>query len=322
MKDDLFSTAVRLLSLAVHGTFFVLLAIAMVRSVAEGVPGAAVGGAVLGAAYLVIGPIDRRTRRANRRDGAQIWLVLLTLGWAGLTVASPSFVWLAFPLFFVYMYLLSLPVALVGVVLLTGAAIGLVAWPGGGVTLAEVLGPSIGAAVATFMTLAYKALYEEGLRRQRLIEELVATRERLVRAEADAAKLTERERLAREIHDTLAQGMSSIILLLRAVRRDLDADAAPRAADSTRPNAPPRRTSKRHAGSCSDSPRPSCTDRPSPTRCAASPSRRRHGPRSTCTSTPGASPPTCPTTTGPRSSASRRAPSATPSSTPAPTTCR
>jgi signal transduction histidine kinase len=72
------------------------------------------------------------------------------------------------------------------------------------------------------MALAYGALYRESERRRLLIEELVRTRERLVRAEAGAARLAERERLAREIHDTLAQGMSSIILLLRAARRDLD----------------------------------------------------------------------------------------------------
>ena len=37
-----------------------------------------------------------------------------------------------------------------------------------------------------------------------------------------AGVVAERERLAREIHDTLAQGLSSIQLLLRAATRSLD----------------------------------------------------------------------------------------------------
>ncbi|WP_240489764.1 sensor histidine kinase [Actinomadura atramentaria] len=96
----------------------------------------------------------------------------------------------------------------------------------GGFGLPQFLGPAIGALVATLMALAYQALHRESERRRLLIEELVGTRERLVRAERDTARLAERERLAREIHDTLAQGMSSIVLLLRAARRDLDARPA------------------------------------------------------------------------------------------------
>ncbi|MGI5204874.1 sensor histidine kinase [Spirillospora sp. CA-108201] len=227
MPDDLFSPAVRLLGWAVHGTFLVLLTIALVRTLHDGRAGIAAGGLALGALY-VAGVTWAGHDRRPRPVPARLWLALLTAAWAGLALSSPDFVWLAFPLFFLYLHLLPLPAALPGVALLTGAAIGAVAWHGGGVTLAEVLGPSVGASVATLMALAYRALYRESEQRRRLIEDLVRTRERLLRAEADAARLTERERLAREIHDTLAQGMSSIILLLRAARRDLhgDLDAA------------------------------------------------------------------------------------------------
>lgn len=55
--------------------------------------------------------------------------------------------------------------------------------------------------------------------------ELVATRAELAEAERTAGTLAERERLAREIHDTLAQGLSSIQLLLRAAERTLPGDA-------------------------------------------------------------------------------------------------
>ncbi|WP_329519505.1 sensor histidine kinase [Spirillospora sp. NBC_01491] len=223
MRDDPFSPAVRLLGWAVHGTFLVLLAIAAVQVLNDGLYAAAAGGLALGALYVAGVTFGHwRTSAAQGRG----WLVLLTLAWITLALASPDFVWLAFPLFFVYHHLLPLPVALPGVVLMTAAAVATIGWHTHTLTLAQVLGPSIGAAVATLMSMAYRALYRESEARRRLIGDLVSTRERLVRAEGDAARLAERERLAREIHDTLAQGMSSIILLLRAVRRDLDTDRA------------------------------------------------------------------------------------------------
>ncbi|TDD91819.1 sensor histidine kinase [Actinomadura darangshiensis] len=214
----------RLLGWAVHGTFLVLLAIALVRTLHDEQALIAAGGLALGIGYA--GGVAWAGRHRRPRQGpARLWLALLTAGWAGLALSSPDFVWLAFPLFFLYLHLLPLRAALPGVVLLTAAAIGGVAWHGGGLTVAEVLGPTIGASVATLMALAYQALYRESEERRLLIEDLVRTREKLVEVESEAARLTERERLAREIHDTLAQGMSSIILLLRAARRDLGGDA-------------------------------------------------------------------------------------------------
>ncbi|NVI92768.1 sensor histidine kinase [Actinomadura sp. BRA 177] len=223
MRTDLFSPTMRLLGWAVHGTFLVLLAIALARVLHDEQPWVAAGGLALGAGY-VGGVLWAGRDRRPRPSLARPWLALLTAGWAALALSSPEFVWLAFPLFFLYLHLLPLPAALPGVVLLTAAAVGAVAWHGGGVTLAEVLGPTIGASVATLMALAYQALYRESEERRLLIEDLVRTREKLVEVESEAARLTERERLAREIHDTLAQGMSSIILLLRAARRDLGGD--------------------------------------------------------------------------------------------------
>ncbi|GAA0264561.1 sensor histidine kinase [Actinomadura nitritigenes] len=221
MRDDPFSPAVRLLGWAVHGTFLALLAIALVRVAHAGMAAATAGGVLLGVMYAAA-VVPRLREHRTRPALARAWLGLISAGWVALALSSPDFVWLAFPLFFACLHLLPLPAALPGVAVLTGAAIAAPALHGGGPTLAEVLGPCIGAAVATMMALAYGALYRESERRRLLIEELVRTRERLVRAEAGAARLAERERLAREIHDTLAQGMSSIILLLRAARRDLD----------------------------------------------------------------------------------------------------
>lgn len=60
--------------------------------------------------------------------------------------------------------------------------------------------------------------------RAQLIEQLAASRAELARLSHEAGTSAERERLAREIHDTLAQGFTSIVTLLQAVESELDTD--------------------------------------------------------------------------------------------------
>ncbi|MET9064069.1 sensor histidine kinase [Streptosporangium sandarakinum] len=222
-----FPPALRLLRWTVHGTFAALLAVALVGLLRHGHGPLAAAGVPLGALYaagiVIEGRLPRFGGRAHLLLG-RIWLVAITLGWAGLALAAPQYVWLAFPLFFAYLHLLPPPVALPGVAVLTAAAVATTGWHTGGLTGAQVIGPVVGAVVATLMGLVYKALHAESEQRRRLIDDLVRTRDKLVEAEREGARLAERERLAREIHDTLAQGMSSIILLLRAARGDLARD--------------------------------------------------------------------------------------------------
>jgi signal transduction histidine kinase len=59
-----------------------------------------------------------------------------------------------------------------------------------------------------------------------LVEELAATRAESARLSRQAGAAAERERLAREIHDTLAQGFTSIVALAQAVEPELDSDTA------------------------------------------------------------------------------------------------
>ena len=62
-------------------------------------------------------------------------------------------------------------------------------------------------------------------RQRRLIAELETTRTELAVAEREAGTLAERHRLARDIHDTLAQGFTSIVMLLEAAEAELTADS-------------------------------------------------------------------------------------------------
>lgn len=61
-----------------------------------------------------------------------------------------------------------------------------------------------------------------------LIKELEASRAEISRLSHAAGTSAERERLAREIHDTLAQGFTSILTLLQAVDSEWEDDAAVR----------------------------------------------------------------------------------------------
>jgi signal transduction histidine kinase len=179
------------------------------------VVGVAAALAVLYAAGPSLPPV-RRSRRA-----AAIWLALLGGGWLALLGLTPDAVWLAFPLFLLQLHLLSSRVGLTAVVLTTAAAIAGFVWHEGTIAGSAVIGPVIGASVAVATVLGYQALYRESEHRRRLIEQLTATRAELAAAERAAGVHAERERLAREIHDTLAQGLSSIQLLLRATERAL-----------------------------------------------------------------------------------------------------
>jgi signal transduction histidine kinase len=66
---------------------------------------------------------------------------------------------------------------------------------------------------------------EQSLERAALIEQLEATRAELAAAHHEAGVQAERHRLAGEIHDTLAQGFTSIVTLLQAAEASLRPDS-------------------------------------------------------------------------------------------------
>ncbi|SEC12663.1 sensor histidine kinase [Streptomyces sp. TLI_105] len=211
--------ALRALRLCLHLLMAGLLVLAAVRAdSAAGTVMAVVMGAVYAAgSYL---PSVRSSQRA-----AAAWLAVLGASWLGLLWLTPEALWLAFPLYFLQLHLLPTRWSLPAVALTAGAAILSYVGHGAALNPGVFIGPLLGAAVAVATVLGYQALYRESERRRRLIEELIETRAELAAAERHAGTLAERERLAREIHDTLAQGLSSIQLLLRAAERVLPPDS-------------------------------------------------------------------------------------------------
>ncbi|MBO4209822.1 sensor histidine kinase [Micromonospora echinofusca] len=214
----------RLLPVLLHGLVLVLLTVTAVRALTGSDPASAhpvvVPFAV--AVFAVVYAVGAGTGRPQRSPAAAgRWLLAVGLAWLLLLASTPDGVWLAFPLFFLQMHLLPARWGLAAVAGTTVAAVVGYSWHAHRFTPAALIGPTLGAAVAVAVVLGYQALHRESEQRRRLIEQLEATRSDLAAAEHARGVLAERERLAREIHDTLAQGLSSIQLLLGAAARHL-----------------------------------------------------------------------------------------------------
>lgn len=208
-----------------HVLFGGLLALVVVRVLLTNGPTLAlVLAGSLGLVYVAgLGLARSRSTTADRSrsDGSRAaiaWLAVLTAVWTALVWLVPEAAYLVFPLFFLYLHLLpgaAGPLAVVATTALTIAAFAV----HGGLTVGGVVGPVVGAGVALLIGLGYAALERRGAEREALVAELIATRDRLAAAEREQGVLAERARLAREIHDTVAQGLSSIQMLLYAAER-------------------------------------------------------------------------------------------------------
>ncbi len=198
-----------------------LLALTVVHALADGSahPAVTIIAAVVLAAIYAAGPLLPAVQRSP--GAAAAWLGCLLAAWLVLLALTPDGIWLAFPLFFLLMHLLPWAAGISTVAATTIAAIAGFAWHQGTLNPGFVIGPVLGAAVAVATVWGYQTIQAESESRRALIGQLRATRAELATAERGAGALAERERLAREIHDTLAQGLSSIQLLLRAAARTL-----------------------------------------------------------------------------------------------------
>ncbi|NQX26163.1 sensor histidine kinase [Microbacteriaceae bacterium VKM Ac-2854] len=157
-------------------------------------------------------------RARARRRVRLLWLCALTAEWAALLWLSPEAAYLVFPLFFLYLLLLGPRWGSAALVAATATAI-IALGLHGGFSVGGVVGPLVGAGVALLIGLGYRSLAREAQQREALLLELTDTRDQLAATERASGVLAERARLAREIHDTVAQGLASIQLLLHAAER-------------------------------------------------------------------------------------------------------
>jgi signal transduction histidine kinase len=239
---------------ALHDLYLVTLVIALIATVVSFPAG--VDWLVAGAATAVLGGVDVAARHWWSPSVSYFLAVGVAVG--VLTAVFPMFAAVGFGL---------LPLVFVRLPWWGAVAVGMVttgspylvqplwrAWTRGvgwapeatirfGPAYFVVVGVALPILTGLFTAGAVRALHRQSVYRQALLDQLSATREELASAARLAGQAEERQRLAHELHDTLAQGLSGVMLQLEAAEQQLDGNAS---ASLTRLVARARET----AGSC------------------------------------------------------------------------
>ena len=177
--------------------------------------------------YILVGrpaiAADRGTRRGTIYVACMVVLVII----AQTQVGPASWVmFAACPQCFMAM---SLPRAFAGVVALntTPVALGVESVRRNPGSVTFVLGTVVlGLAFSVVFGTWISRIIEQSRERAQLIERLEAAQAELAEVSRQAGTLSERQRLAGEIHDTLAQGLTSIVMLLQAADTEIGPDPA------------------------------------------------------------------------------------------------
>ena len=183
--------------------------------------------AALAGWYAVLG------HRALRREpgwAGPAYLMLAAPLTVGLSAAAPVGSLMLFALYPHLWAMLPARRAVVATVAVIGgvAAVALGRGPLNDTTVGAVLiVVAVSLVVALPLGLWIARIIRQSGRRAELLAELAETRAELATVSRAAGMLAERERLAHEIHDTLAQGFTSVLLLLEAVETALEPDACP-----------------------------------------------------------------------------------------------
>ncbi|WP_165164682.1 sensor histidine kinase [Corynebacterium qintianiae] len=204
------------LRVSLHVLVAVLLAVGMVS--ARGNVAALCLGALFAVVYLA-GTVYHNEGKPYTPAVAYLWLAVTAALWVVMALVSSTFVWLEFPLVILVSYLLPIGPGLV----LSAAVLAFtltVTGPESGV--GGLVGPTIGTAMALLIFYSYRALRAEAEHYKQLVVDLQAAQMELAAAEHEAGVSAERSRMSREVHDTIAQGLSSIVLLGRALDKQLD----------------------------------------------------------------------------------------------------
>lgn len=106
---------------------------------------------------------------------------------------------------------------LIAVAIVVGYAVR--SWPGGLIVGTAVAALSVGFSIALGLWITRIAMYGE--ERARLLEELQSAQGQLASMHRDAGVADERARLAREIHDTIAQSLTGLVMVAQRTERRL-----------------------------------------------------------------------------------------------------
>ncbi len=200
----------------------VLTAIGTIRAVADGVawPAAIMSGVAL-LAWHTAGTILPSKSRSHRL--AAWWLLGFAAVWIAAVSVSAEYVWLAFLLWLLAGHHLPLRWGLVYSSFLLAVVVVAPILHHGTTSYANVFGPLIGGVFAFGISRGYLQLLRDAAERERLVasltraqSEMAELQDELALAQRQSGVIAERTRISRDIHDTIAQALSSIRLLAHA----------------------------------------------------------------------------------------------------------
>src|SRR5690606_34888220 len=192
-----------------------LAAIGVVRAIGDGtpVPAAVVSGLAILAWHTAGTVLPSRT---SSRSLVVWWLIGFGVVWVAAVAVSSEFVWVAFLLWLLAGHLLPVPwgllySAIVLVVVITAPIL-----HHGTTSYANVFGPLIGGIFAFGISRGYLQLLRDAAERGRLVgsltraqQEMADLQDELALAQRQSGAIAERTRISRDIHDTIAQALSS-----------------------------------------------------------------------------------------------------------------
>lgn len=215
------------LDAVVHSGFAVLMVASAVRYVMRHSPADNLWTVALAVAvcalYAVTAVLAHRQPGQRSQHPWIPWMVALVAAWAALVVVAPSFAWCSFAIFFLTRTAFRGWAGYVaGGATAAATAVGLFRmsdWT----DIAMLLGPL---AVGALLTLIYDKIERDAALQRRLFDDVTQAQEQLAAKQREAGIATERERVSREIHDTVTQGLASSLLLLEAAQRSWPAETA------------------------------------------------------------------------------------------------
>ena len=176
--------------------------------------------------YLVVGRPQIYGGLVSARSWAYLVGISALLGVA--VYLSPNAWFLAFAISPQCFFMLPFRQAMYAVLMFNAVAavVLIVRHPGQDVVSQALLNAGFGIGLAFVYGRFANTIIDQSQERADLIGQLEATRAELASVHHQAGTLAERQRLAGEIHDTLAQGFSSVIMLLQAAETGLGPDTA------------------------------------------------------------------------------------------------
>ncbi|MEU9020652.1 sensor histidine kinase [Actinomadura sp. NPDC048394] len=175
---------------------------------------------LLSLAYAALGRKALRSR-GERHPGCRVYAAALVLMFVPATMLAPvTSTGLAALAPQVYMVYGTARGFVLMVVLFSGAIGSAMVASGAGVTLSLVM-MLVAIACSGLLATFIGRLSAQNRERALLIDELDRTRDELAAVSREAGVLAERERLARDIHDTIAQGFTSIVMLVQAAEAEV-----------------------------------------------------------------------------------------------------